>query len=257
MPAKHILKIKSNQEIADKIYKLELAGNYDLAEFLPGKFLHIKCSDGMDPLLRRPMSICNIDDAGSLMTVLYRADGKGTKILSEKSIGDSLDILAPLGVEFPIDSVKAGQQALLIGGGIGVPPLYYLGRKLKKRGVKIKSILGFNSAKDVFYEDDFKTLGEVQISTMDGSYGHHGLVTELVDQNWDVLYSCGPTAMLRAIQKIIPESKQAYMSLEERMGCGLGACLACVCKSNNHNNTSYNRACTEGPVFPLHAINLS
>lgn len=256
MPSKHLLQIKSNQEIADKIYRLELAGDYNLAEFLPGKFLHIKCTDGMEPLLRRPMSVCDINDEGNLMTVLYRADGKGTKILSEKLSGDTLDVLAPLGVEFPIDTIQVGQQALLIGGGIGVPPLYYLGRKLKQRGVKIKSILGFNSKKDVFYEDDFKALGEVQISTMDGTYGHHGLVTDLVDKDWDILYSCGPTAMLRAIQKIIPQDKQAYMSLEERMGCGIGACLACVCKSNDPNNTSYNRACTEGPVFPLHAINL-
>jgi dihydroorotate dehydrogenase electron transfer subunit len=256
MPSKHLLKIKSNQEIADKIYRLELAGDYDLAKFLPGKFLHIKCTDGLDPLLRRPMSVCDINDEGSLMTVLYRADGKGTKILSSKNPGDTLDVLAPLGVEFPTNTIKAGQQVLLIGGGIGVPPLYYLGRKLKQRGAKIKSILGFNSAKDVFYENDFKTLGETQISTMDGTYGHKGLVTDLVDNHWDILYSCGPTAMLRAVQGITPIEKQAYMSLEERMGCGVGACLACVCKSNDPNNTSYNRACTEGPVFPLHSINL-
>lgn len=254
MPAKHLLRIKSNQEIADKIYQLELTGDYDLAEFLPGKFLHIKCTDSIDPLLRRPMSICDINDDGNLMTVLYRADGKGTKILSERKFGDNLDVLAPLGVEFPIDTIKAGQQALLIGGGIGVPPLYYLGRKLKQRGIKVKFILGFNSKKDVFYENDFKELGETQISTVDGSYGHHGMVIDLIDRNWDTLYTCGPTAMLRAIQKIIPQGKNAYMSLEERMGCGIGACLACVCKSNDPNNTSYNRACTEGPVFPLHAI---
>ena len=256
MPSKHLLQIKSNQEIADKIYRLELAGNYDLDQFLPGRFLHIKCTDGIDPLLRRPMSVCDINDEANLMTVLYRADGKGTKILSQKKIGETLDVLAPLGVEFPIDSAQAGQQALLIGGGIGVPPLYYLGRKLKQRGVRIKSILGFNSAKDVFYEEDFKTLGEVQISTIDGSYGHHGLVTDLINNDWDLLYTCGPTPMLKAIQGITPLNKNAYMSLEERMGCGIGACLACVCKSNDPQNTSYNRACTEGPVFPLHAINL-
>ncbi len=256
MPAKNLLTIKANQQIADKIYKLELSGNYDLAEFAPGKFLHIKCSDSIEPMLRRPMSICDIDDAGKLMTVLYRADGKGTKLLSDKHAGDILDVLAPLGIEFPQDAVKPGQTALLIGGGIGVPPLYYLGRKLKQRGVKIKSILGFNSAKDVFYEDDFKSLGEVKISTMDGTYGHHGLVTDLIDQDWDTLYTCGPTAMLKAIQNIISKDKAAYMSLEERMACGIGACLACVCKSTDPNNTSYNRVCTEGPVFPLHAVNL-
>lgn len=256
MPQQVKLKIKSNELIADKIYKLVLAGNFDFDDYLPGKFLHIKCSDSSVPLLRRPMSICNIDDAGKEMIVLYRADGKGTKILAARKPGDLLDTLAPLGVHFPTEEVKAGDKILLIGGGIGVPPLYYLGRKLKQRGAVIKSILGFNSVKDIFYEKEFSELGKTSITTIDGTHGHKGLVTDLMDNSYDFLYTCGPTAMLKAVQSRVVAGKKAFMSLEERMGCGIGACLACVCKATDPESTSYNRVCTEGPVFAVDAISL-
>lgn len=251
---KHLLKVKSNQEIADKIFKLELEGNYNLEEFKPGRFLHIKCSDGIDPLLRRPMSVCNIDDAGKTMTVLYRSEGKGTKLLAAKKAGDDLDLLAPLGTNFNLDAVKAGETALLIGGGIGVPPLYYLGRKLKERGVKIISILGFNSKKDVFYEKEFSELGEVYVTTVDGTHGKKGFVVDaLPGLDYQAMYSCGPNPMLKALQPLIPKDKQAFISIEERMGCGVGACLACVCKPGPDyiSETGYLRACTEGPVLGL------
>ncbi|MBT6844068.1 MAG: dihydroorotate dehydrogenase electron transfer subunit [Candidatus Melainabacteria bacterium] len=264
MPSQVQLEIKANDLIADKIYKLVLAGNFDLDDYLPGKFLHIKCSDNSVPLLRRPMSVCNIDDAGTEMVVLYRADGAGTNLLAAKKPGQEIDMLAPLGVHFPTEEVKEGDKIVLIGGGIGVPPLYYLGRKLKARGAVIKSILGFNSAKDVFYEKEFQELGLTAITTIDGSYGHKGLVTDLMDTSYDVLYTCGPTPMLKAVQKIYLSNaadgasrvRSGYMSLEERMACGIGACLACVSKSTDPNCTSYNRVCTEGPVFPIHAIEL-
>lgn len=251
MAAKHLLKVKSNKQIADEIFELKLEGNYDLQDFLPGKFLHIKCSNNLDPLLRRPMSICNIDDEGKIMTVLYRRQGAGTKELASRDIGEIVDILAPLGTEFDETIVKPGQKIILVGGGIGVPPLYYLGRKLKAKGARIESILGFNSAKDVFYEKDFANLGKCQIATVDGTYGHKGFVTELLNSDWDILYSCGPTPMLKAVQKLVPENKPAFISLEERMGCGVGACLACICKpsSTAKFDKNYLRACTEGPVF--------
>lgn len=257
---KHLLKVKSNQEIADKIYKLELEGNYDLEEFKPGRFLHIKCSNSIDPLLRRPMSVCDITDDGSLMTVLYRAEGKGTKLLAQKVAGDSLDVLAPLGTHFNLDEVKSGDKVLLIGGGIGVPPLFYLGRKLKEKGAEIISILGFNSAKDVFYEEDFSKLGPCTVTTVDGSHGTKGFVTTALEGlDYDYMFSCGPTAMLKALQTAIPKDKKAYMSIEERMGCGVGACLACVCKPGDdyQSETGYLRACTEGPVLKLWDVRFS
>lgn len=260
MPQQVKLKITSNELIADKIYKLVLAGNYDLNDYLPGKFLHIKCSDSSVPLLRRPMSVCNIDNAGKEMVVLYRADGEGTKILAARKPGDLLDTLAPLGVHFPTEEVKAGDKILLIGGGIGVPPLYYLGRKLKERGALIKSILGFNSGKDVFYEQEFSELGETLITTIDGTHGHKGMVTDLMTDSYDFLYTCGPTPMLKAVQKIYLTNtsslNKGFMSLEERMACGIGACLACVSKSTDPECDSYNRVCTEGPVFPIEHIKL-
>lgn len=271
---KLILKVKSNQVIADKIYQLVITGvdssfKFNLEDFKPGKFLHIKCGDGLDPLLRRPMSICNITDDGSEMTVLYRKEGKGTTELSQFVPGQTIDILAPLGSHFPTEGVlKRGEAALMIGGGIGVPPLYYLARKLSQQGIKIYSILGFNSKKDVFYEDAFAALGATTITTVDGSYGTKGFVTDALkaQQSWDALYSCGPSAMLKALQGIIPEDKRAFISMEERMGCGVGACLACVCKVNpdftqaqstveaHMQNKDYRRICSEGPVFKMHEI---
>jgi len=255
---KHLLKILSNNSIADKIFELKLEGDFKTLDFAPGRFLHIKCADGIDPLLRRPMSICNIDDAYREMTVLYRAEGQGTKALAQKTTGDTLDVLAPLGEPFPYDQLNKHSRVLLVGGGIGVPPLYYLGRKLKQKGHQIQSILGFNAAKDIFYEREFHSLGKTQISTIDGSYGHKGFVTDLLDEDWDVLYSCGPTPMLKALQNLIPKTKESYISLEERMGCGVGACLACVCKPSKAEDwgKSYLRVCTEGPVFPMHAVAL-
>jgi dihydroorotate dehydrogenase electron transfer subunit len=249
----HLLKIKSNTLIADKIYKLELSGNFDLQEFRPGRFLHIKCSDSLDPLLRRPMSICDLNDNGDLMTVLYRAEGRGTQLLSRKQAGETLDVLAPLGSHFELEQNKNNSKILLVGGGIGVPPLFYLGRKLKALGHEIESVLGFASAKDIFYENDFQALGKTTICTVDGTHGQKGFVTKYLSSDYDTLYACGPNPMLKALQEIIPADKRAFISVEERMGCGVGACLACVCKTQNLEKykSGYVRVCTEGPVFAI------
>ena len=275
--------VVENTLIADNIFKLVLEDSFPHDEFKPGKFLHVKCSKGLDPLLRRPMSICDISDDERYLTVLYRKEGRGTTLLSEYQAGEKIDILAPLGNNFELPSEYENgenstgdlqkqcltKKVLLIGGGIGVPPLYYLGRKLKAAGHSIISILGFNAAKDVFYENEFKSLGEVFITTVDGSYGMKGFVTdalvgienaEIVDwePSYDVMYSCGPKSMLKALQSRISSDKLAYMSLEERMGCGVGACLACVCNYNEgfERDKNYSRVCTEGPVYKLHEISL-
>ncbi|MFM7458632.1 MAG: dihydroorotate dehydrogenase electron transfer subunit [bacterium] len=279
--------VVENTLIADNIFKLVLEGSFPHDEFKPGKFLHVKCSKGLDPLLRRPMSICDISDDERYLTVLYRKEGRGTTLLSEFKLGEKIDILAPLGNNFELPSGFGGgenaeigvslhaqaripkenlnKRILLIGGGIGVPPLYYLGRKLKAAGHSIISILGFNAAKDVFYENEFKSLGEVFITTVDGSYGMKGFVTDALakidhdaDENVEISYSCGPKSMLKALQSKISSDRLAYMSLEERMGCGVGACLACVCNYNEgfERDKNYSRVCTEGPVYKLHEISL-
>ncbi|MEB3315456.1 MAG: dihydroorotate dehydrogenase electron transfer subunit [Candidatus Melainabacteria bacterium] len=275
--------VVENNLIADNIFKLVLEDSFPHDEFKPGKFLHVKCSKGLDPLLRRPMSICDISDDERYLTVLYRKEGRGTTLLSEYQAGEKIDILAPLGNNFELPSEYENaenstgdlqkqcltKKVLLIGGGIGVPPLYYLGRKLKAAGHSIISILGFNAAKDVFYENEFKSLGEVFVTTVDGSYGMKGFVTDALagienaeiedcGPSYDVMYSCGPKSMLKALQSRISSDKLAYMSLEERMGCGVGACLACVCNYNEgfERDKNYSRVCTEGPVYKLHEISL-
>ncbi len=245
-------KILANKEIADKIYEMRLEGSFQ--DYEPGSFIHIKCSSGLDPLLRRPISICNVDSDS--LSIIYRASGSGTQLLASKNIGEEIDFLGPLGRGFDLDAPKASQTVLLIGGGVGVPPLYYLGRKLQTKGLIIKSLLGFNAPKDVFYEQQFSSLGELKISTLSpSSHYQQGYVTDLLDSvgHWDLLYSCGPTAMLKTLQNSIPKEAHAYMSLEERMGCGIGACLACVCDTTG----GYARVCKEGPVFHLHEVRLA
>lgn len=260
-------KVKSNKLIADEIFELKLAGEFKPEEFLPGRFLHIRCAEAMDPLLRRPMSLCDLKDSGDELVVLYRREGKGTKHLAAKNCGDELDMLAPLGVEFPTEHLDASKTILLVGGGIGVPPLYYLGRKLKQKGLKIKTVIGFNSAKDVFYAEKFAELGETWVSTVDGSYQNKnlncfkGFAPDILAADakekieWDSLYSCGPNIMLAALQKLVSADKDAYISMEERMACGVGACLACVCPVDAApDEKNYARVCTEGPVFKLHHV---
>lgn len=274
------LRVKSNDLIADHIYSMDLiCEDFDINNFKAGQFLHIKCGAGIDPLLRRPISICDIDTDNKIINIIYRKEGKGTAILAEMRAGDITDCLGPLGNGFTNKDVQIGQTVLMVGGGIGVPPLYHLAKELKSKGAVIKSIIGFNSGKDVFLEKEFAELGDVHVTTMDGSAGHHGMVTDLFDtdkihsfsektklesdetSSWDRLYTCGPTAMLAAIQKVLSNSnKPAYMSLEERMACGLGACLACVCHPTETKKDSweksYKKICCDGPVFELQEVTL-
>ena len=272
---KLVLELKENTCIARDIYKMDLlckASDFDLKEINPGQFLHIRC--GGDTLLRRPISICDLDYQKEIITILYRVEGKGTKLLSEMLPGEMVDCLGPLGNGFPQDSLKEGDTALIIGGGIGVPPVYLHAKELAKKGIKVKAVIGFNSKDDVFLEKEFAELGEVEVATMDGSHGHKGLLTELIDKNnpackfpdWDALYTCGPTPMLKALQSLFEDDERAsFMSLEERMGCGIGACLACVChpkegfdlsQALNTWEKSYKRSCCEGPVFKLQEVAL-
>jgi dihydroorotate dehydrogenase electron transfer subunit len=197
--------------------------------------------------------------------MVYRVEGHGTKILSESVPGQPLDLLGPLGQGFPIEERKEGEHALLIGGGIGVPPLYYLGKELVKRGVKVTYVIGFGTDSQVILEDELKTVGTTHVVTMDGSVGEKGLVTDVLnekfnleDSAWDVLYSCGPLPMLKALQdRFQLTGKEGYLSLEQRMGCGVGACLACVCQTQNQEKgKKYRKICSDGPVFPLGEVKL-
>lgn len=244
--------VLSNQEIAHNIFELTLKGELVQQMNEPGQFVHLKVSDGVDPLLRRPISIAKIDQVNNIFTMIFRAEGNGTKLLAQKKVRDVVDVLGPLGNGFPVEEAKAGSTALLVGGGIGVPPLYELSLRLKMRNVNVIHVLGFATKDAVFYEEKFAELGETYVVTVDGSHGEKGFVTDVISaQNlsFDTLYTCGPTPMLRALEATYPE-KNVYLSLEERMGCGIGACFACVCRTQDDpTGYSYKKVCTDGPVF--------
>lgn len=251
---KDVLHVTDNQNIAQDIFKLTLEGELVSQMTQPGQFVHLKVGKGIDPLLRRPISICDVDLEQQQLTMIYRAEGMGTKLLSQIVPGDEMDVLGPLGHGFPYQQRKKGDKVVLVGGGVGVPPLYYLSKELRKKGVDVVHILGFLSKPNVFFAEKFAELGETYITTVDGTMGTQGLVTDILDQwsidQWDALYSCGPTPMLKALSDRFEGKPEAYLSLEQRMGCGIGACFACVCHTPE-SQTSYKKVCSDGPVFKV------
>lgn len=254
MMQKQNMIVVNQKEIAKNIYELVLQGTLVQQMNEPGQFVHIKVAEGIAPLLRRPISICNVDQEKNEFTMLYRAEGQGTKTLATRKQGEMVDVLGPLGHGFPVEEAEAGQTALLVGGGIGVPPLYELSQRLVAKGVRVIHILGFQTKDVVFYEEKFTELGDTYVATVDGTHGTKGFVTDVIDNygiDFDILYSCGPLAMLRALEGRYKE-KKAYISLEERMGCGIGACFACVCHlQEDPSGHSYKKVCSDGPVFPI------
>lgn len=249
------MKIVRQKQIADDIFELTLIGQLTLEMKQPGQFVHIRVTDSYEPSLRRPISIAEIDHDTMQFKMIYRAGGQGTKILSTKKAGDEVDVLGPLGNGFPVGEAEAGQTALLVGGGIGVPPLYELSKRLNEKGVKTIHVLGFQSEFNVFYEEKFSALGDTYIVTADGTKGTKGFVTDLlreVNPAFDVFYSCGPMPMLGALEKAYPD-KKGFLSFEERMGCGIGACYACVCDTTDGD---YKKVCSDGPVFPRGVVAL-
>lgn len=252
MIKKEDMKVISQRNIAKSIYELTLEGELVAEMHQPGQFVHIKAGGGFDPLLRRPISISSIHAEEKQFTMIYRAEGKGTELLSQKGIQESVDVLGPLGNGFPVEESTAGDKVLLVGGGIGVPPLYELSKRLIKRGISVTHVLGFQTKENVFYEREFSALGETYIVTADGSYGSEGFVTDVIKQfpdDFSVIYACGPTPMLRALEAGYG-NKKLFLSLEERMGCGIGACFACVCHTaDDPNGHSYKKVCSDGPVF--------
>ena len=235
------LKIESNENIAENIYEMRLSGS--LPEMKPGQFVNIKV-DGC--YLRRPLSVC--DSSEKTLTVIYKVVGKGTEKLSTLASGETLDILACLGNGFDLSA--SGQNPVIVGGGVGVPPMYKLCKELIQEGKTPTSILGFNSAKDVFYKEKFEETGaKVYIMTADGSVGEKGLVTDkLLEISYSYFYACGPEAMFRTMEKVVSSSGE--YSFEEKMGCGFGACMGCSKKTK----TGSKRVCKEGPVFKREEI---
>ena len=227
--------ILSNKLIAKNTWELVLRG--DTRGIAPGQFVNLKLPGFY---LRRPLSVCDFD-AGAL-TLIYKVVGHGTEALAALPVGTALDVLTGLGNGY--DTGPSGPRPLLIGGGAGVPPLYALAKALLREGKAPAVILGFNSAGEVFYREEFRALGlEPAVTTVDGSCGIKGFVTDAMDVPYTYFYTCGPEPMLKAVYQRSVTSGQ--FSLEERMGCGFGACMGCTCKTK----TGHKRICKDGPVL--------
>ena len=232
-----IFEIKENRPLTSNVYLMKLAG--DVSDITaPGQFVNIKL-DGL--FLRRPISVCDSEDG--ILTLIYKVVGKGTEAMSKMGIGEKLDVLSGLGNGY--DTSVSGDKPLLVGGGVGVPPLYKLAKKLIGEGKSVSVILGFNTKDEVFYKDEFEALGcEVRVATVDGSLGTRGFVTDAMEGiDYTYFYTCGPEPMLKALFRATATSGQ--LSFEERMGCGFGACMGCSCKTVTGNK----RICKEGPVL--------
>ena len=251
------MRVVAQKLIAKNIFELTLQGQL-VQEMTPGQFVHVKVSDSMEPLLRRPISIANVDKQNNEFTMIYRAEGRGTQILATNREGQLVDVLGPVGNGFPVEAAQPGQTALLVGGGIGVPPLHELSKQLNTRGVKTIHVLGFQTEDVCFYEEQFEALGETYYATVDGTKGTKGFVTTVFDDvkpQFDLFYSCGPIPMLRALENYYID-KPGYMSFEERMACGIGACFACVCDTTEGQMKDYVKVCSDGPVFPKGVVAL-
>lgn len=236
-----LFEIIENIPLTDTVMRMQLRGDTS-AITRPGQFINIKL-DGL--YLRRPISVCDLAD--DVITIIYKVVGKGTKQMQKMQSG-MLDVLTGLGNGY--DTALSGEHPLLLGGGVGVPPLYLLAKKLIAEDKKVSVILGFNTKAEIFYEEEFRALGaDVTVATADGSYGVKGFVTDAMQgMDYTYFYTCGPEPMLKAVYKTSATSGQ--LSFEERMGCGFGACMGCSCKTIYGNK----RICKDGPVLTKEEI---
>lgn len=230
--------IEKNIKLAENVYLMTLLGDTS-AITAPGQFINIKLNGFF---LRRPISVCDYDEKS--ITIIYKVVGKGTEVVAEMKPREKLDVLVGLGNGF--DTKKSGEKPVLIGGGVGVPPMYNLAKKLTAEGKTPYVIMGFNAAKEIFFKDEFEKLGaKVYVATADGSEGTKGFVTDVLKNisDYTYTYSCGPLPMLKAVYDA--SSTGGEYSFEERMGCGFGACMGCSCKTKYGNK----RICKDGPVL--------
>lgn len=247
---KMISRIISQDLLAPDIYSLWLSADEIAAQAKPGQFISVYCNDS-GRILPRPISICEIDRERGALRIVYRIAGKGTAEFAGMEPGETLEILGPLGNGFPMEEIR-GKRVFLMGGGIGIPPMVQTAREAE---ADVTVIAGYRNS-DVFLKEELAANGRLVIATEDGSVGTKGNVLDAVRENSlqaDVIFACGPTPMLRAIKAYALEHQMiCYLSMEERMACGIGACLACVCKSkevDHHSNVKNKRICKDGPVF--------
>ena len=253
MKKKEICTVIRQKEIGDGIFSMWIQTENIGKEAKPGQFVSLYSKDG-SKLLPRPISLCEIDRENSRLRLVYRVTGAktGTEEFSRLKAGDAIPVIGPLGNGFPVEKAE-GKRAFLMGGGIGVPPILELAKQMQCEKKQI--VVGYRTAQ-TFLKEEFEAAGELYISTEDGSVGTKGNVMDAIREQKlkaDIIYACGPTPMLRAIKQYAEENGiECYISLEERMACGIGACLACVCKSKEkdaHSNVNNKRICKDGPVF--------
>ena len=244
-----VMRVVSQEEIAPAIFELVLEGEM-VAAMKAGQFLHLRVPDDAH-LLRRPISISSIDKPNNQCHLIYRVEGSGTAIFSTLKPGDSLDVMGPQGNGFDLSELDDYCLVLLVGGGIGVPPLLEVAKQLHERGVEITTVLGFSTRNAVILDDQLAKYGQVYVTTDDGSHGIKGNVSAVInefDTEFDAIYSCGAPGMMKYINQTFHDHPRAYLSLESRMACGMGACYACVLKVPD-NETVSQRVCEDGPVF--------
>ena len=252
--------VVSQKQIGTGIYDLTIQTKEIAAAAKAGQFVSVYSNDA-SKLLPRPISLCGIDRKAGTLRLVYRVTGEhtGTEEFSRLQAGDTMKIMGPLGNGF---TVEKGRKAFRIGGGIGVPPMLQLAKEMKDAGENFQIVMGYRDA-GTFLLDEFKEQGESFVATEDGSVGTKGNVLDAIRENHldaDVIYACGPTPMLRALKAYAEEQNMTcYVSMEERMACGIGACLACVCNSTEkdaHSNVKNKRICKEGPVFNAKEVEL-
>ena len=251
--------ITEHKELAPHIFSLKLKTEMS-AEAVPGQFIGIYPKDGAR-ILMRPISICDSDAETGELRMVYRAAGKGTAEISGYAAGESLDILGMLGNGYDLEAVKE-KKVILLGGGIGIPPMLYSAKRLKEQGTEVTAVLGYADS-NTFLKEDFEKYCTVQIASMDGSVGTKGTVIDAMNENGtegDVIFACGPMPMLKAVKSYAADhGMQAFISLEERMACGVGACLGCVVKTrevDHHTHVKNTRICVEGPVFNAEDVDI-
>lgn len=245
------VELVKKQILKDDIIKFSVKSKEIAESAKPGNFLEIRVSDYIEPLLRRPISIYNIDKENNMIEFIFQIKGKGTKILSEKIIGDKIDIIGPLG--YGTFNIKPYKKVAILGGGIGILPLYELAKELD---CNITTYLGFRNKDYVMLEDEFKNVtNNIIITTDDGSYANRGFAIDYLKEDCkkekpDCIFACGPLPMLKAVKKFTEENDiVCQISLEEKMGCGIGACLGCAVKMIKDGNEKYGHVCKQGPVF--------
>ena len=254
MAKQETCRVAAHEKYGEGLYALTLCAPAIAALAQPGQFVHIACGEGH--LLRRPISICDI--SGDMLRVVFQVKGEGTAWLSRRTPGHRLDVLGPLGHGFALS--KLGARPVMVGGGIGVPPMLYAMKAAKAAGAQPAAILGFRTKDAVILEDAFREIGTVHICTDDGSYGDHALAPQILAReagNFTGICACGPKPMLRAIAETAAAAGlPCQVSMEERMGCGIGACLVCACelKLQDGQGTRYGHVCKDGPVFDAQEV---